>query len=66
MQDDCYLITADGWKQGAQPREIVQVKNKKTSSFGRRSTTSSAASAASSPILFRPSILIDRYFTAEA
>ena len=28
MQDDCYLIAADGWKAGAQPREIVQVKNK--------------------------------------
>jgi type I restriction enzyme M protein len=28
MQDDCYLIAADGWAKGAQPREIVQVKNK--------------------------------------
>jgi len=28
MQDDCYLIAADGWVSGAQPREIVQVKNK--------------------------------------
>jgi type I restriction enzyme M protein len=28
MQDDCYLIAGDGWKAGAQPREIVQVKNK--------------------------------------
>jgi type I restriction enzyme M protein len=28
MQDDCYLISADGWVKGAQPREIVQVKNK--------------------------------------
>src|SRR5437016_2856952 len=28
MQDDCYLIAGDGWKSGAQPREIVQVKNK--------------------------------------
>jgi type I restriction enzyme M protein len=26
MQDDCYLIAADGWKAGAQPREIRQVK----------------------------------------
>ncbi len=29
MQDDAYLITADGWVKGAQPREIVQVKDKK-------------------------------------
>src|SRR4029078_10921520 len=28
MQDDCYLIATDGWVKGAQPREIVQVKNK--------------------------------------
>ncbi len=27
MQDDCYLIAADGWVKGAQPREIVQIKN---------------------------------------
>jgi len=28
MQDDAYLIAADGWVKGAQPREIAQVKNK--------------------------------------
>jgi type I restriction enzyme M protein len=28
MQDDTYLIAADGWVKGAQPREIVQVKDK--------------------------------------
>lgn len=28
MQDDFYLIAADGWKAGAQPREIRQVKDK--------------------------------------
>src|SRR5207248_5039237 len=28
MQDDVYLIAADGWVKGAQPREIVQVKDK--------------------------------------
>ena len=27
-QDDAYLISADGWVKGAQPREIVQVKDK--------------------------------------
>jgi type I restriction enzyme M protein len=27
MQDDAYLIAADGWVKGAQPREIVQIKN---------------------------------------
>ena len=28
MQDDAYLIAADGWVKGAQPREIVSVKGK--------------------------------------
>jgi type I restriction enzyme M protein len=28
MQDDTYLISADGWVNGAQPREILQIKNK--------------------------------------
>jgi type I restriction enzyme M protein len=28
MQDDAYLIAADGWVKGAQPREIKQVKDK--------------------------------------
>jgi len=28
MQDDTYLIAADGWVKGTQPREIVQVKDK--------------------------------------
>jgi len=28
MQDDCYLIAADGWVKGAQPREIRKVENK--------------------------------------
>jgi type I restriction enzyme M protein len=28
MQDDAYLIAADGWVKGAQPREIVQIRDK--------------------------------------
>ena len=28
MQDDCYIVSTDGWKAGAQPREIRQIKNK--------------------------------------
>jgi type I restriction enzyme M protein len=30
MQDDCYLIAADGWREAAQPRLIVEDKNKKS------------------------------------
>ena len=28
MQDDAYLIATEGWSKGAQPREIVKVKDK--------------------------------------
>ncbi|MDX6447107.1 MAG: type restriction enzyme protein [Blastocatellia bacterium] len=28
MQDDCYLISAEGWKGGARPRELTKIKNK--------------------------------------
>jgi type I restriction enzyme M protein len=35
MQDDCYLIAAEGWKAGAQPREILQVKNKEEARVAR-------------------------------
>ena len=28
MQDDAYLIAADGWVSGVQPREIIRVKDK--------------------------------------
>jgi type I restriction enzyme M protein len=30
MQDDCYLIADDGWREAAQPQLIVEEKNKKT------------------------------------
>jgi type I restriction enzyme M protein len=30
MQDDCYLITADGWVDATKPRLMVEDKNKKT------------------------------------
>src|SRR5262245_49410656 len=30
MQDDCYLIAADGWRDASQPRLIVEDKSKKT------------------------------------
>jgi type I restriction enzyme M protein len=28
MQDDCYIISAEGWKTGSRVREVLQVKNK--------------------------------------
>jgi type I restriction enzyme M protein len=38
VQDDAYLIVADGWVKGAQPREIVRSRIRTTSSPGRSRT----------------------------
>jgi type I restriction enzyme M protein len=65
MQDDAYLIAADGWVKGAQPREIVQVKDKNNKLAwpephdylkGKRRFRSDLVPAA---------ILVARYFAAE-
>jgi type I restriction enzyme M protein len=65
MQDDCYLIAADGWVKGAQPREIVQVKDKNNKLVwpephdyfkGRRRFKSDLVPA---------TILVAKYFAAE-
>ncbi len=65
MQDDAYLIAADGWVGGVQPREIVQVKNKDNKLTwsephdylrGRRRFKSDLVPAP---------ILVARYFVAE-
>ena len=65
MQDDAYLIDADGWVKGAQPREIVRVKGKNNKLTwpephdflkGRRRFKSDLVPAP---------ILVARYFAAE-
>jgi type I restriction enzyme M protein len=65
MQDDAYLIAADGWVKGAQPREIKQIKNKDNKLVwpelhdylrGRRRFKSDLVPAP---------ILVARYFVAE-
>jgi len=65
MQDDAYLIAADGWVKGAQPREIFQVKDKNNKLTwpepydylkGRRRFKSDLVPAP---------ILVARYFAAE-
>jgi type I restriction enzyme M protein len=65
MQDDAYLIAADGWLKGAQPREIVRVKDKNNKLIwpephdylnGKRRFKSDLVPA---------SILVARYFGAE-
>ena len=61
MQDDCYLIAADGWKQAARPRLIVEDKNKKTKSrpdfvLGKKKYQAE---------LIPPALLIARYFAED-
>ncbi len=65
LQDDAYLISADGWVKGAQPREIVQVKDKNNKLVwpephdylkGRRRFKSDLVPA---------SILVAKYFASE-
>lgn len=65
LQDDAYLISAVGWTEGAQPREVHQVKNKEGKLVrpekedyrrGRRRFKSDLVPAA---------LVIDRYFAVE-
>src|SRR5215831_6932792 len=61
MQDDCYLIAADGWQAAAQPRLLVEDKKQKTKAkpdlvLGKKKYLTE---------LIPPALLIARYFTAE-
>jgi type I restriction enzyme M protein len=61
MQDDCYLVAADGWREAAQPRLIVDDKNKKTKTrpdfvFGKKKYQAE---------LIPPALIIRRWFAEE-
>jgi type I restriction enzyme M protein len=61
MQDDCYLIAADGWYDAAQPRLIVEDKSKKTKArpdfiIGRKKYQTE---------LIPPALVIARWFADE-
>jgi type I restriction enzyme M protein len=61
MQDDCYLIADDGWRESAQPRLIVDDKNKKTKTkpdfvVGKKKYQAE---------LLPPALIIRRYFSEE-
>ncbi len=58
MQDDCYLVAADGWREAAQPRIILDDKAKKTKSkpdliVGKKKYQAE---------LIPPALVIARYF----
>ena len=61
MQDDCYLIAADGWKQAAQPRLIIEEKGRKSKVspdflLGKKKYAAE---------LIPPVLVITRYFSKE-
>ena len=61
MQDDCYLITADGWIEAAKPRLLVDDKTKKTKekpdfTVGKKKYFAE---------LIPPALVIARYFPKE-
>jgi type I restriction enzyme M protein len=65
MQDDCYLIAGDGWKAGAQPREILKVKNKDGKLVWAETHDYNKGKRRFKSDLVPATILIARYFVAE-
>jgi len=65
MQDDAYLIAADGWVKGAQPREIVQVKDKNNKLTWPEPHDFLKGKRRFKSDLVPAPILINRYFAAE-
>jgi type I restriction enzyme M protein len=65
MQDDCYLIAADGWQAGAQPREILQVKNKENKVVWPEPHDFKKGKHRFKSDLIPAAILIDRYFAPD-
>jgi type I restriction enzyme M protein len=65
MQDDCYLISDAGWKAGAQPREIRQVKNKDNKLVWPEPHDYKKGKRRFKSDLLPAPILIARYFAAE-
>jgi len=65
MQDDCYLIAADGWVKGVQPREILRVKDKNNKLTWPEPHDYLKGKRRFKSDLVPASILVGRYFAAE-
>lgn len=65
LQDDAYLIAADGWVKGAQPREIVQVRNKDNKLIWPEAHDYLKGKRRFKSDLVPAPILVARYFAAE-
>jgi type I restriction enzyme M protein len=65
MQDDCYLIAADGWVGGAKVREVLQVKNKEGKLVWPKGHDFLLGKRRFKSDLVPGSVLIGRFFQAE-
>ncbi len=65
QQDDAYLVSAVGWKEGAQPREIRQVKNKDYKLIWPEKEDFKRGKRRFKSDLVPAELVIDRYFVAE-
>ena len=65
MQDDCYIISTDGWKAGNQIREILQVKNKDGKLVWPEGHDYKKGKRRFKSDLIPANVLIARYFVAE-
>jgi type I restriction enzyme M protein len=65
MQDDAYLIAAAGWKEGARPREIIQVKNKEGKLIWPEKEDYKRGKRRFKSDLVPATLVIDRYFATE-
>jgi type I restriction enzyme M protein len=65
MQDDAYLIAAEGWEKGAQPREIVRVKDKNNKLVWPEPHDYVKGKRRFKSDLVPAPILVARYFAAE-
>ncbi len=65
MQDDCYIVSADGWKAGAQVREIHKVKDKNNKLVWPEAHDYAKGKRRFRSDLIPGDILIARYFVAE-
>jgi type I restriction enzyme M protein len=65
MQDDAYLIAVDGWVDGAQPHEIVQVRNRDNKLVWPESHDYLKGRRRFKSDLIPASILVARYFVSD-
>ena len=66
MQDDCYLIAADGWLSGSQPREVLKIKGENGKlAWPKEPFDYERGKRRFKSDLVPASILIARYFVAE-